>query len=121
MRISDWSSDVCSSDLWPVIRSSVAMAAELRMTGQGLQQDGGAGARQAADEDRLHDLSVRDVGRPHPRLEVGEPDPQARMARDEAPAVMPPGGDPKALEAGLGAPGVGAGRRPHPPPTAHAA
>src|SRR3546814_8537272 len=68
------------------------MAAELRMTGQGLQQDGGAGARQAADEDRLHDLSVRDVGRPHPRLEVGEPDPQARMARDEAPAVMHPGG-----------------------------
>src|SRR3546814_17438399 len=92
------------------------MAAELRMTGQGLQQDGGAGARQAADEDRLHDLSVRDVGRPHPRLEVGEPDPQARMARDEAPAEMHPGDDAKAVEAGVGGPGGGGGRRHLPRP-----
>src|SRR5690606_31836432 len=77
---------------------AVAVAAELRVARQGLQQNGGAGAREAADEDRLHDVDVVDIGRPDAGLEVAEADPQFRMPGDEAPAAVHPGGDAEAVE-----------------------
>src|SRR3546814_2526730 len=72
---------------------AVAMAAEQRLARQGLQPDRGAGAREAADEDRLHADDLLDVGRPDLRLRVAEADPEVAVAGDEAPASMPPGGD----------------------------
>src|SRR3546814_12099256 len=45
MRISDWSSDVCSSDLIPAFRHSACKAADAIPIGQVKRRDGGAAPR----------------------------------------------------------------------------
>src|SRR3546814_8375428 len=56
MRISDWSSDVCSSDLWPADRPDPAIL--VRMTpflhfGQGLPSPSSGSSRSRSEERRV--------------------------------------------------------------------
>src|SRR3546814_21155745 len=78
MRISDWSSDVCSSDL----RRAVQVLAE-----QALELAGGevGAARQLAAAERL--LQVLLHGRDH-RQQLGMAHPQARRQRDALAVVL---------------------------------
>src|SRR3546814_3847156 len=66
MRISDWSSDVCSSDLGAGEAINVAVFHRARLHGTRIAADIGFGEREAGD-----DLTARDPGQPCGLLRVG--------------------------------------------------
>src|SRR3546814_3471603 len=66
MRISDWSSDVCSSDLGAGEAINVAVFHRARLNGTRIAADIGFGEREAGD-----DLTARDPGQPCGLLRVG--------------------------------------------------
>src|SRR3546814_17960118 len=75
MRISDWSSDVCSSDLVGVLRQLAANLAQHRV---------GARAQAAGGEDEKVD-PVRDQGQADDHLEGARPQQQPYAGRDQDP------------------------------------
>src|SRR3546814_10271238 len=75
MRISDWSSDVCSSDLWQMARASQCPALEEQyaarlhlsrrttVAGRGARLSGGRGRQAWQLRDRRHRSEERRVGK----------------------------------------------------------